>query len=115
MNTASLPFAKTRHSNGLVFLSGEVPFAEDGSIPEGIEAQTELTLARIAETLRVEGLGLADVVAVTAYLTDRADFAAFNAVYARHFTAPLPTRTTVCAGLMIDARVELTVVAAARP
>ena len=42
MTAPALPFSKLRQARGLVFLSGEMPFAEDGSIPEGIEAQTAL-------------------------------------------------------------------------
>ncbi|MGE8069634.1 RidA family protein [Pseudomonas sp. NPDC089569] len=114
MIPANLPFAKTRNINGFVFVSGEVPFGEDGSIPYGLEAQTDLTFARIAKSLSTEGLTLDDIVSVTVYLTDPKDFQEFNAAYAKHFKGPLPTRTTVCAQLMIDARVELTVIAAAR-
>jgi enamine deaminase RidA (YjgF/YER057c/UK114 family) len=87
--------------------------AADGTIPEGITAQTDLTLQRIAATLSGEGLSLKDVVSCTVYLTDKADFAAFNAAYAKHFTDPLPVRTTVEAQLMIDAKIEITVIAQA--
>lgn len=112
---SALPFSKLRKDAGLVFLSGEMPFAEDGSVPEGIAAQADLTLRRIAATLATEGLGLNDVVQVTVYLTHAEDFAAFNAAYRAHFTAPYPTRTTVVAQLVVPkARVEITVVAADR-
>jgi 2-iminobutanoate/2-iminopropanoate deaminase len=111
MNPNSLPFSKKRRHGDTLYLSGEMPFAEDGSIPEGIEAQTDLTLQRIAATLAEEGLTLADVVSCTVHLADRADFAAFNAVYAKHFPEPRPVRTTVEARLMVDARVEITVIA----
>ncbi|HEX5388844.1 MAG TPA: RidA family protein [Burkholderiaceae bacterium] len=112
---AVLPLSKTRRSADLVFLSGDLPLGPDGTIPTGIEAQTELTLDRIAATLATEGLGLNDVVSVTAYLIDPADFAAFNRVYAGRFSQPYPVRTTVRADLMLpNARLELTVVARAR-
>jgi len=111
----ALPFSKTRRSGELVFLSGDLPLGPDGAIPAGIEAQTELTLDRIAATLATEGLDLNDVVSVTAYLIDPADFAAFNRVYAARFSQPYPVRTTVRADLMLpNARLELTVVARAR-
>ena len=71
----SLPFSKTRRVGELVFLSGELPLVPDGAMPEGIEAQTALALERIAATLQSEGLGLNDVVSVTAYLVNAADFA----------------------------------------
>ena len=106
-----LPFSRTRRVGDLLFLSGELGFAADGTIPDGIEAQTRNCLDRIRATLAAEGLGLSDVVSCSCYLTDKADFAAFNAVYAEHFPDPRPVRTTVLCGLMIEARVEITVIA----
>lgn len=111
----SPPISKFRRANGFLFLSGDLPLHADGSIPEGIEAQTALTLDRIEATLKSQGLGLDDVVSVCAYLTETSDFAAFNRVYATRFNEPRPVRTTVHCGLMLPgARVELTVVAAER-
>ena len=113
MTASALPFSKLRQARGLVFLSGEMPFAEDGSIPEGIEAQTALVLQRIGATLATVGLGLDDVVQVAVHLVDGADFAAFNAEYRQHFRDPLPVRTTVVASLLAPgARLEVTVTAA---
>lgn len=84
-------------------------------MPQGIAAQTELTLDRIASTLQGEGLTLADVVSVTAYLTKTSDFDAFNEVYQRRFPQPYPVRTTVRADLMLaGALLELTVIAKRR-
>lgn len=111
----ALPFSKARPVGDLVFLSGELAIAADGSVPEGISAQTSLTLDRIAATLQAQGLSLDDVVSITAYLTDAADFAAFNQAYASRFSQPYPVRTTVRCDLMLPgARVELTAVARAR-
>jgi len=110
---ANLPFSKVRRVGSLVFLSGELPLGEAGAIPAGITAQTDLTLHRIAATLAGESLSLADVVQATVHLRHAEDFAAFNAAYARHFTAPYPTRTTVVAALALpQADVEITVTAA---
>ncbi|KAA0595569.1 enamine deaminase RidA (YjgF/YER057c/UK114 family) [Azospirillum lipoferum] len=114
MAIPTLPFSKSRRADGLVFLSGELPFGPDGTIPEGIGAQTDLALDRIAATLEGEGLSLADVVSCLVHLTDKADFAAFNEAYARRFPEPHPVRTTVVAGLLVDARIEITVTAKAR-
>ncbi|MGR3804442.1 RidA family protein [Marinibacterium profundimaris] len=107
----NLPFSKTRRVDNLLFLSGELGFDAEGKIPDGIEAQTRNCLERIGKTLACEGVGLQDVVSCTCYLTDKADFAAFNAVYAEYFSDPLPVRTTVLSGLMLDACVEITVIA----
>jgi enamine deaminase RidA (YjgF/YER057c/UK114 family) len=113
-DSSSWPFSLVRRAGGLVFLSGEVPVADDGTIPEGIAAQTDLTLKLIAETLAGEGLSLADVVSCTIYLADKADFADFNQAYRKHFSDPLPVRTTVEAKLMPDVRIEITAIAAER-
>ncbi|MDR7151781.1 enamine deaminase RidA (YjgF/YER057c/UK114 family) [Hydrogenophaga palleronii] len=112
---ATPPLSKFRTGGNLVFLSGELPFKEDGGVPEGIEAQTALTIDRIEATLKAQGLGLSDVISVTAYLIDAADFAAFNQVYAQRFQQPYPARTTVRADLMRPGpRLELTAVALAQ-
>ena len=113
-DSSSWPFSLVRRAGGLVFLSGEVPVADNGRIPEGIAAQTDLTLQLIAETLAGEGLSLADVVSCTVYLADKADFAEFNQAYRKHFHDLLPVRTTVEAKLMADVKIEITVVAAER-
>ena len=111
----ALPFSKLRLAKGLAFLSGEMPFAEDGSIPHGIAAQTALVLKRIGATLGTVGLNLDDVVQVAVHLVDGSDFAAFNAEYRKHFRDPLPVRTTVVASLLAPgARLEVTVTAAQR-
>lgn len=111
-----LPFSKIRSANGLIFLSGELPIAEQGAVPEGIAAQTDLTLQRVDASLGSMGLDLADVVQVTVHLARAEDFVEFNAAYRRHFRAPLPTRTTVVAQLLLpSAAIEITVVAAMRP
>lgn len=112
--TASPPLSRIRRAGGLVFVSGELPFAPDGSVPDGIAAQTELCLRRIRATLDTAGLTLNDIVQVTAYLTNPSDFGAFNTVYRDFFDEPFPTRTTVVAQLVVPGpRIELTVVAAA--
>lgn len=111
MAAPAVPLSKVRRAGAMVYLSGELPFGEDGSIPDGIAAQTDLTLQRIAATLEGEGLRLADIVSCTVYLRDPADFAAFNQVYRAHFDEPYPVRTTVAAVLMVDALIEISVIA----
>ncbi|MBD8893624.1 RidA family protein [Roseibium litorale] len=108
------PFSKSRRLGSTLYLSGELGFDANGGLPEGIEAQTRNCLERIKATLEAEGLSLGKVVSCTCYLTDAADFQAFNAIYAGFFSAPLPVRTTVQSGLMLPAaKVEITVIAEA--
>lgn len=109
-----LPFSLTRKANGFVFVSGQVPVDHNKQVPEGITAQTELVLSRIQSILQEHDLTMNHIVSATAYLTDSADFPAFNAAYASYFPDLLPTRTTVCSGLMASGiKVEITVIAAA--
>ncbi|HEY8198235.1 MAG TPA: RidA family protein, partial [Candidatus Limnocylindrales bacterium] len=59
------------------------------------------------------GLDLADVVKATVYLTDMADFAAYNEVWREYFPSDPPTRATIgVSALAIGARCEVEVVAA---
>ena len=109
----TIPLSKTRRIGDTLYLSGELGFDADRKIPEDITAQTENCIANIKATLAAEGLELSHVVSATCYLTDPADFAAFNAAYAAAFPEPFPVRTTVAAPLMIDAKVEITVIAQA--
>ena len=66
----------------------------------------------LASVLAEAGLGLDEVVKVNVYLTDMADFAAMNQVYAGVFGEPFPARTTVAvAALPLGARVEIEAIA----
>ncbi|SMX27902.1 Enamine/imine deaminase [Pelagimonas phthalicica] len=109
----NIPLSKKRRVGSTLYLSGELGFDADRKIPEGIKAQTENCIANIKATLATEGMDLSNVVSATCYLTDPEDFAAFNEVYAAAFQEPYPVRTTVGSALMIDAKVEITVIAEA--
>jgi 2-iminobutanoate/2-iminopropanoate deaminase len=55
-----------------VVLSGQVGVRPDGSVPEQASEQAEQLVENIRTALQSEGLGAADIVKITAYLTDRA-------------------------------------------
>ena len=60
----------------------------------------------------IPGLGAFEGVKTTVFLADMNEFAAMNEVYAKHFAAPFPARSTVqVARLPRDVRVEIEVVA----
>lgn len=67
----------------------------DGTKVLDVSAQTRAVIENIRDILADAGAGLGDLVQVTSYLVDMADFAAYNAVYAEFFTEDGPTRTTV--------------------
>ena len=82
------PYSQGFITNGLVFTSGQIPVnPANGEVPEGITAQTEQSCKNVAAILEAAGSGMDKVVKTTCFLTDIADFAAFNEVYAKYFTS----------------------------
>ena len=67
----------------------------DGEKVLDVRAQTAAVIENIRDILRAAGADLADLVQVTSFLVDMADFAAYNETYAQYFTEDGPTRTTV--------------------
>lgn len=55
----------------LLFVSGQVPEASDGAVPEGFEAQCEQAWRNVIEVLAAASLGVQNLVKVTTFLTDR--------------------------------------------
>ncbi len=83
----------------------------------GFEAEMRQIMSNVQIVLKQAGMTLADVVSVTAYLADMADFPRFNEIYREYFTStPLPTRSTVAVReLARSARLELTMTAVKTP
>lgn len=97
-----------------VFLAGQGGFDPDtGQLAsDGISGQTDQVFRNIEALLHSAGATLDDVVSCLVHLADLAEFADFNASYARHFPGPAkPVRTTVRADLVAGMRVEVTVIA----
>ena len=113
------PFA--RYSHGvevpagcrLVFCSGQLGIDHaTAQLVEGIEGQAERALVNLEAVLAAAGMTTADVVKTTIFLSDLGNFATVNAIYAKHFPAPAPARSTVqVAALPLKALIELEVVA----
>ena len=107
-----IPLSKAIRAGDYVYLSGQVPLRGDGSVETGpIEDQTRVVMENIKAILGEAGCALSDVIKATAWLSDRADFAGFNRIYAEYFPDAPPTRSTVESRLMIDIRVEVEVTA----
>lgn len=89
------PYSQGIVTSGLVFSSGQIPLdPQDSTMPEGISAQAEQSCKNVAAVLSAGGSSIEKTIKTTCYLTDMADFAAFNAVYARYFTGS-PARSCV--------------------
>jgi reactive intermediate/imine deaminase len=106
------PISPATRAGDYVFVSGQVPLDEQGKVvPGGIGAQTRQVFKRIEGILALAGCTLVDVAKATVWLADADDFPEFNQVYMDCFGAHRPARSTVQARLMVDARVEIEVIA----
>ena len=99
----------------LLFCAGQIPLdpaQASGPLPPDIKAQTVRVLENIKLILAAQQLTFAHVVKTTVFMTNLADFAAMNEVYATYFTADFPARSTVqVAALPRGAQIEIEVVA----
>lgn len=104
------PFSTAIRYGDLLFVSGQVALdPSTGKLNSGdIEAQTEQVIANLRTALKACDRVLDDAVRVGVYLTDMTQFTRMNAVYAKHFIAPFPARTTIgVAALPLGALIEI--------
>ncbi len=107
------PYSQAVEVNGMLFISGQIPVVPaDGSVPEGIEAQTRQSLKNIGAILEKAGLDFSNVVKTTVLLDDIADFGAMNAVYSEFFQVEKPARACFqVAALPMGVKVEIEAIA----
>ena len=110
------PYSQAVKTGNLIFCAGQIPLdPTTGELVAGdVTAQTERVLQNVKAVLAAAGSSLERVVKTTVFLQDMGDFAAMNAVYARHFPEKPPARSAVqVAALPKGALVEIEVVAEA--
>jgi 2-iminobutanoate/2-iminopropanoate deaminase len=108
------PYSQAIRAGNFVFTAGQVALVPGMGelVGDDITTQTEQVISNLKAVLAEAGTDLANAVKTTVFLTTMDHFAAMNAVYARHFPEPFPSRTTVAvAGLPKNALVEIEVVA----
>jgi reactive intermediate/imine deaminase len=106
------PLSPAVRAGDFVYVSGQVPADAKGEIVVGgIEAQTRQVMENIKSALALAGATLEDVCKTTVWLNDARDFGAFNRIYMSYFNGNFPARSTTEARLMVDAKVEIDVVA----
>lgn len=110
-----LPLSSAVKAGQLVFVSGQLGIDDQGRlVAADVAGQLHQCVERIRRILANAGIGLDAVVKATVWLSDAADFPAFNAAYRECFPERPPARSTVVSGLLIPgARVEIEVVATA--
>ena len=104
------PYSQAIRANGFVFVSGQLALRPDHAeiVGEGIAEQTELVFDNLRAILEAAGSGLDQLVKTTVFLTDLADFAGMNEVYARHVGEAPPARATIeVSALPSGAKIEI--------
>lgn len=108
------PYSQAIEMNGMLFVSGQVPVnASTGKVVDGgIKEQTTQVMENIGAILTAAGCNFSHVVKATCLLSDMANFAAMNSVYAGYFPADPPARAAFAVReLPLGVLIEIEVVA----
>ncbi len=107
------PYSQAVLNGNLLFLSGQLGIdPATGELPGSVEEQTVQSLKNIRTVLAAAGASPANVCKTTVFLTDMADFAAVNKIYAETFSSDAPARSCVAvAALPKGGKVEIEVTA----
>ena len=112
INGRVLSLSRAIRAGDFVFLTGQIPMRNGAPMTDGsIEEQTRAVLDDITETLAAADCTREHVVKAMVWLRDRADFPGFNEIYGDYVQDEPPTRSAVVSDLLVDARVEVDVVA----
>ena len=107
------PYSQAMRVGSLVYTSGQIgidPAVGKITVTD-VAGQAEQVCKNLAAVLNAAGTDLSHTIKTTCFLADIADFAAFNEVYARHFTGK-PARSCVAAkALPAGALCEIEVIA----
>lgn len=99
-------------SEGLAFVSGQVPLIPSGSLVGDVFAeQAGQVLANLRASLAAAGCVMDDVLKVTVLLARTSDFDEFNHLYREWFSEPFPARTTFQVGLVMGFLLEVEAIA----
>jgi len=109
------PYSQATVHGGVIYVSGQLPICpETGELQLGDAAQqAQLVMSNLAAIIEAAGSNMDNVLKATILLTDMADFAQVNDVYAKFFTGAPPARICyqVCA-LPKGANVEIDAICA---
>ena len=108
------PYVPGSMADGVVYVSGTLPFDKDNNVVHvgDAAAQTRHVLETIKGVVEAAGGSMDDVTFNMIMLTDWANYAKVNAVYAEYFPGTKPARYCIQCGLVKpDALVEIATVA----
>lgn len=109
------PYSHAVAVGDLLYTSGQIGLdpATGKLAGDSIEIQTEQVLRNLEQVLTANNMTFSNVIKTTVFLTDLADFATVNGIYATRFPAEPPARSCVqVAALPAGARIEIELVAA---
>lgn len=89
------PYSQAIVLGEMIFTSGQIPVAPDGSVSSDISQQTRQALLNLKAVVEAGGSSFDKVIKTTVFITDMAQFGAINAVYSEFFTEPYPARSCV--------------------
>ena len=108
------PYSQAQISGNHLYTSGQIPLVPETMemVSGTIEPQAEQVLKNLSAVLAAAGTSWDRVVKTTVFLSDMADFAAFNAIYEKALGGAKPARSTVqVAALPRGAKVEIELIA----
>ena len=107
------PYSQAVKSNGLLFLSGQIPLTTSGEMCEGdFETRTRQVFSNIKGILQSADLTFKSIIKVNVYLIDINNFAVVNRVMEDLFNAPYPARALVqVSALPKNSEIEIEAVA----
>ena len=89
-------YSQAVQAGGTIYLSGQVGLdAATMQMAEGFDAQIHRVFGNLRAVVTASGASLEDVVKVTVFLTDLANFARLNEIMAQYFRPPFPARSAV--------------------
>ena len=108
--------AEVARPNRMLFISGQFGVAPDGKLAKDFPAQCEQAMDNVEALLAAAGMTTANIVKLTYYATDAADFAVLMPIRQRRWTmdpAPAVTAVAVAALARADYRIEIEAIAVA--
>lgn len=107
------PYSQAVKVNNMLYTSGQIPLdpVSGAIVGSDISEQTEQVMKNLSAVLTAAGSSFDNVIKTTCFLSDIADFAAFNAIYGKYITSA-PARSCVAVkDLPKGALVEVEIIA----
>ncbi len=105
------PYSPAVAANGFLFVSGQIPLnpATGELVTDSFENQVRQTLDNLKSVVESAGITLNEVVKVTIFVVDLANFGELNQIYEEYFSQSKPARACVQAAALpkgVDVEIE---------